>query len=666
MPASRTSKLSNYVKAGDQGGMSSYFTKLSLDGFEDKTITLQRGFRTAGALPPPRGALPAGKPVKQEPRYKEVNLLVSVETRERDERGSGAGNYRTETIHTFASETIHSLRVRLKNKGVFTGRHCLVFGDRQLLENETVGQVAAQTGKSDYIHMFARLKDVGSLEVSTEQRTVTFDNRREPSPRIPTSLLSQGLETPEPGEDSGLKLRGRIVGYDDAVNDVMDRNVIHLLIRKSAKVEWKYMKDDWFEVSISAMDTVATIKRKIEQVSPIGIDKYRILCDGEVLTPSLPLASCGIGKGSVLELVPYEGTRLRAYPEHLPRLSNPNHKLFQHWKAAKDALAKGVAPKLAPAGTGGSYFIFSNDGTKVAVFKPEDEEPNGPNNPKGYAGSPDGGGLRKGVRPGEGAAREIIAYLLDHGGFAGVPPTAMVSLKGMDGSAEKVGSFQQFVVHDMDCEEMGPSAFPIQEVHKIAILDIRFANTDRNAGNILARRNREDNIWELTPIDHGYCFPSTFEDINFEWLYWPQAKAPFTRAMLDYIEGLDYDQDLTIMAEEGLSLRRECERVHKVCTQLLKKATKRGFTPYDIGMILTRQTSQESPIEKMHKSAIQMAIQEEYGEVPAGAQTAWVCSDAIYMKNMNSIIDKYLDEAPNKKCNGQDEVFLTNLGLKEA
>ena len=54
-------------------------------------------------------------------------------------------------------------------------------------------------------------------------------------------------------------------------------------------------------------------------------------------------------------------------------------------------------------------------------------------------------GLRRGVRPGEGAVREVAAFLLDHEHFAGVPPTALVSCHasaspaGADG---KVGSLQ--------------------------------------------------------------------------------------------------------------------------------------------------------------------------------------------------------------------------------
>jgi hypothetical protein len=121
----------------------------------------------------------------------------------------------------------------------------------------------------------------------------------------------------------------------------------------------------------------------------------------------------------------------------------------------------------------------------------------------------------------------VAAYLLDHGRFAGVPPTALVTCRVNDsvvrgGASAKVGSLQQFVVADSDCEERGPSAFPVPEVHKICILDIRLANTDRNGSNILARR--EGDSWQLVPIDHGYCLPAKFEDISFEWMYWPQVR----------------------------------------------------------------------------------------------------------------------------------------------
>ena len=285
---------------------------------------------------------------------------------------------------------------------------------------------------------------------------------------------------------------------------------------------------------------------------------------------------------------------------------------YEGFLRAKKGLAKGHVPKLAAAGTGGSYFISGEDGEQVAVFKPQDEEPLAVNNPKGNSG-PSQEGFRRGVRPGEGATREVAAYLLvrhgllilkathcavvlsgvkvacwcfykgmcscivtcvllaqDHEHFSGVPPTAMVGFRAdMEAkigslqvsyllwhgaedylcsvarcaSAEQSLSFippvcmnaneiahladrvQAFVEAEGDCEERGTGAFDVEEVHKVAILDMRLANTDRNGGNILVRRKPGESSprYELVPIDHGYCLPSSFQDISFEWIYWPQV-----------------------------------------------------------------------------------------------------------------------------------------------
>ena len=51
----------------------------------------------------------------------------------------------------------------------------------------------------------------------------------------------------------------------------------------------------------------------------------------------------------------------------------------------QSGLNGGRKPKLAADGTSGTYFL-ENNGKKVAVYKPYDEEPYTPNNPRGYAG----------------------------------------------------------------------------------------------------------------------------------------------------------------------------------------------------------------------------------------------------------------------------------------
>lgn len=598
---------------------------------------------------------------------RDINLLLFVEERK------GEKGYRSETINVAAGESVRNLKLRLRNRGSFTKHHCLVFGGQALKENETIGQIVSryrEPGEADFLHVFAPLSDVESIDVSTDSKSVVYSqdgkNLALPGPQkiMPRSVLTAALsQNAVDLSHKPLMLKGRIMDANDQLATVVDHSepVVHLIIRKTSHVQWHHSREDCFEISISASDTVDTVKKKIEQVTEgfVGDGDYRVVHGGEVLDSKKPLSMYGIGKGSILELIE-EPLLLEEMPGEYPAATSltspasPNHQLHDNYTIAKDALAKGVRPKLTTAGTGGSYFIMSGDGQQVAVFKPEDEEPLAPNNPKGYSGSPTGEGLRKGVRPGEGATREVIAYVLDHGHFAGVPATAMVSLRGQSSQDEplapsrprhrKVGSFQQFVPHEMDCEEMGPSKFPVLEVQKICILDIRLANTDRNGGNILARRD-EDGEWKLTPIDHGYCLPDSFADINFEWMYWPQAKVPFCKVATEYISTLDADRDLLILRSHGLHVRRECERVLRVCTMLLKKCTTKDLTPKQIGQIMCREAFQRSPLEKMEKRALQLAVREQYGpEVPVGSVSRLAISDSAYMKAMESVVDQYLEE----------------------
>ena len=102
--------------------------------------------------------------------------------------------------------------------------------------------------------------------------------------------------------------------------------------------------------------------------------------------------------------------------------------------------------------------------------------------------------------------------------------------------APKLGSLQEFVSHQGDSSEMGPSRFNAAHVHRIGILDLRLYNTDRHAGNMLtskpvSARGRlssglsklDDAKFNLTPIDHGFCLPEALEPPYFEWLHWPQV-----------------------------------------------------------------------------------------------------------------------------------------------
>ncbi|KAF0932441.1 hypothetical protein E2562_010350 [Oryza meyeriana var. granulata] len=259
-------------------------------------------------------------------------------------------------------------------------------------------------------------------------------------------------------------------------------------------------------------------------------------------------------------------------------------------------LENGYLPMMSTEGSGGVYFMKDYGGeSNVAVFKPIDEEPMAKNNPRGLPLSID-----------------VLVHCFHMG-------------KG-----SKVGSLQLFVNNNGSCEDMGPRAFSVKEVQKIAVLDIRLANADRHAGNILVCQDGEDHL-KLVPIDHGYCLPEKFEDCTFEWLYWPQAHEPFSAETAAYIGSLDADKDIALLKFHGWALPPQSAQVLRISTMLLKKGAERGLTPYDIGSILCRETvKKESEIEAIIEEAEDAVLPET--------------SEETFLETISEIMDHHLDK----------------------
>ncbi|GMY15458.1 phosphatidylinositol 4-kinase gamma 7-like [Fagus crenata] len=287
-------------------------------------------------------------------------------------------------------------------------------------------------------------------------------------------------------------------------------------------------------------------------------------------------------------------------------------------KEIMKAIKNGVDPIPVNGGLGGAYYFRNSRGENVAIVKPTDEEPFAPNNPKGFVGKVLGQpGLKPSVRVGETGFREVAAYLLDYDHFANVPPTVLVKVThsifnvndDVNGNmfqkrknVSKIASLQQFIPHDFDASDYGPSSFPVATVHRIGILDIRIFNTDRHAGNLLVRKfNRVGGFGEveLTPIDHGLCLPESLEDPYFEWIHWPQASIPFSEDELEYIKNLDPVHDSEMLQTELPMIREACLRVLVLSTIFLKEATSFGFCLSEIGEMMSREfrCQEEQPSE---------------------------------------------------------------------
>jgi hypothetical protein len=287
-------------------------------------------------------------------------------------------------------------------------------------------------------------------------------------------------------------------------------------------------------------------------------------------------------------------------------------------ESAMIALIKGKAPRLEEQSTGGTYRLFDPNNEPLAVLKPSDEEAFAPQNPRGNVGICGSPGFMKGTYSATGASREVAAYLLDHDGFSNVPRTSFAKAKHPNlnnpsgASVWKNGSIQEYVPSAGHAGDYSPNLFSAAAVHRVAILDIRVVNLDRNDGNLLvvstdqpdgSPRSSLSALQKATlvPIDHGSCLPDAIGATadSIVWMEWPQARLPFGDLELEYINGLDLDRDAALL-RDVLHISESCRRVAWAAGRLLQIFAKNGRTAYDIGKVLYRDDfDSPSPFERL-------------------------------------------------------------------
>jgi hypothetical protein len=274
-----------------------------------------------------------------------------------------------------------------------------------------------------------------------------------------------------------------------------------------------------------------------------------------------------------------------------------------------EGLAKGLTPVLASSGLGGTYFLRNKAERIVGVFKPEDEEAYAPNNPRGLTARMGSRGVRNGLLSGEANVREVAAYLLDHESFAKVPATVRVEVSHPNfGLEPKVGSLQEFKPHDEEAGDVSASLFTVQGAHRIAIMDMRLLNRDRNDENLLVKKGAGREC-ELIPIDHGCSLPDSFE-VNWHdwaWLSWPQTKQPLRAAEKAYIARLNAEHDVNLL-KQALNIRWQCLLVLRISTLFLQKGVAADLTLFDIASMMSRdEDSNPSALEVVFAQAKTLA-----------------------------------------------------------
>ena len=150
---------------------------------------------------------------------------------------------------------------------------------------------------------------------------------------------------------------------------------------------------------------------------------------------------------------------------------------------------------------------------------------------------------------------------------------------------KKYGSLQKFVHGTEVAVNFSCDLFPIDEVHKIAVLDMRILNCDRNDENILVvkkKNTKGEREFKLIPIDHALSFPDCIEINEYEicWMGWEHSQKPFSKKMKDYIANIDILEDMKKISDV-VKIRPKCLQNYRVANLLLKiAACEYNLTPY--------------------------------------------------------------------------------------
>ena len=430
-------------------------------------------------------------------------------------------------IRVMEWDTIASVKFKIRrceSLPFLTNKQKLVYAGRELARSDSLLKDYGVTG-GNVLHLIIKLSDLQVINVKTScGKEFTFQVERGRDVRYIKRRIAKREKQFDDPEEQELVCNGERLDDQRLIDDICCKHndaVLRLFVRnKDVKVQRRPL-----ELSILATDL---------------IDEKRNDVNGETSRRNYDVGK----EDTIRKSDAIRRTVPRKPPDRdfilEPVIINPKIELapaiWNMVNSTYDGVDSGKYPIRSAEGTGGAYFMLDSAGQKyVSVFKPIDEEPMAVNNPRGLPLSLDGEGLKKGTRVGQGAFREVAAYVLDHPlsgrrklfgdetGYAGVPPTLMIKClhKAFNYPREltpKIGSLQMFTENSGSCEDMGPGAFPVKEVHKISVLDIRLANADRHAGNILICKEEDNNQSVLIPIDHGYCLPTSVSILFYDLL----------------------------------------------------------------------------------------------------------------------------------------------------
>lgn len=266
------------------------------------------------------------------------------------------------------------------------------------------------------------------------------------------------------------------------------------------------------------------------------------------------------------------------------------------FEADPDKAKVSTAPGGEFLGVNGSYFLQNQQGERLWIFKPANEEKEG---------------MMAGVPAGQGAKREHIACLLNHHMGYGIPYTAYVRIGGQEGSAQR---FVQNCKGIINLQTMPDKAgilprLTAASLQASLVFDMRFNNWDRHMGNLMFRLSADD--LNVVMIDHGCILSTSVDDMpKFEQLSMPQMHAEMDHSLEVLFSEETERKDVEILRkhqipEEAIARMKNATLVFRQAYEIsatMRMSGRPEVGCYDVGLLVLKQSEllwSEAGVSKM-------------------------------------------------------------------
>jgi hypothetical protein len=366
-------------------------------------------------------------------------------------------------------------------------------------------------------------------------------------------------------------------------------------------------------------------------------------------------------------------------------------------------------------GVCGSYYLLNQYKNKEAIFKPKHEELFAPLNPKGFIDNLGTEVHMSGVRSGEMYLREAAAYLMDERGIFDVPETFLgviqhpffknshkkrdimsishyipdllmgdstsieliqensndhfnrMNLKITNKTA-RVGSIQKKIKNCRTISNISIEKISAFEIQKIALLDMRMLNTERNEENILYKKHKK--ILKLIPVDNGKSLGRMLKIMKSDliWTSYPQIHLPLDPRLVKYVKELK-PKLTTQKLSKRLGLDLETLNLVRKSEMFLKMCVEKKMTIFEMSELFYRKNiNEKSSLEKIIESV-------DFMSKDFKSRDKWFLQNQILYRSkkfsnqmLNEKISKIKKKPLRKKSKSrkmQISIFKTKLSEKK-